>query len=173
MNLRTGESAIRDYSHAFIDKKGESILIKVLDDSLHQKLIEMYLAYQPKDSFEGLPPIKDATCVEWVKGMIRSGINLVALSSEGNIIGHTAIFPIDQQKCEILMALLPQFQNIGIGTELTLSCTQCAREIGFKQVWLSVESRNVRAKHVYKKCGFQCFSDEDQGDIEMALDLSR
>ena len=166
-----GGSAVRAYSHVFVDSKGESIVIKTLDESLHQGLIGMYLAYQPRDSFEGLPPIKDAACLKWVQGMIRDGINLVALAAKGNIVGHAAIFPIDQQRCELLMAVSPPFQNIGIGTELARSSIHLARELGFVQAWLSVESRNARAKHVFKKCGFGSLSGEDRGDVEMTLDL--
>jgi len=173
MSPKMGESARRDYSHAFVDSKGDSILIKTLDESMYQGLIEMYLAYQPRDSFEGLPPIKDTACVEWVQGMIRNGINLVAVSSEGSIVGHAAIFPIDQQRCELLVVVSPSFQNIGVGTELTRSGVHFAREVGFEQVWLSVEARNARAKHVFKKCGFGCLSAENPGDVEMALDLKR
>ena len=168
-----GGSAVRAYSHVFVDSKGESIVIKTLDESLHQGLIGMYLAYQPKDSFEGLPPMKDAACLKWVQGMIHDAVNLIALSSAGNIVGHAAIFPIDQQRCELLMVVSPQFQNIGIGTELARSSLDFARELGFVQAWLSVESRNARARHVFKKCGFGCLSAENPGDVEMALDLKR
>jgi hypothetical protein len=111
MALRTGECAIRDYSRTFVDKKGESILIKTLSEGVYQGLIDMYLAYQPRDSFDGLPPIKDAACVQWVQSMICNGINLVALSSDGSIVGHAAIFLIDQQRCEMLMVVSPQSQN--------------------------------------------------------------
>ena len=162
---------VPDYSRAFVDKRGESILIKTLGESMYQRLIAMYLDYQPKDSFDGLPPIKDAACVEWVQGMIRKGINLIALASEESLVGHAALFPIDERRCEILMAVSPQHQNIGIGTELTRSSVELARELSFRQVWLSVESRNARARHVYKKCGFECCSVEEQGDVDMRLNL--
>jgi len=173
MSFKMGESAIHDYSYAFVDKKGEPILIKTLDGHTYQGLINMYLAYQPRDSFDGLPPIKDAACVEWVQGMIRNGINMIAVSLEGSIAGHAAIFPIDRQRCEMLMVVSPPFQNIGIGTELTRSSVHLAQKLGFEQAWLSVEAHNARAKHVYKKCGFGCLSAEDRGDVEMALNLKR
>ena len=62
MSPKAEESTIRNYSHIFVDRKGGTILIKKLDDSMHQALIEKYLAYQPRDSFEGLPPIEDEAC---------------------------------------------------------------------------------------------------------------
>jgi len=98
MSPKAEESTIRNYSHIFVDRKKGTILIKKLDDSMHQALIEKYLAYQPRDSFEGLPPIEDEACVKWVWKMIRDGTNLVALASEGDIVGHAAIFFIDRQR---------------------------------------------------------------------------
>ena len=91
MSPKPEESTIRNYSHIFVDRKGGAILIKMLDDSMHQALVKKYLAYQPRDSFEWLPPIEDEACVKWVWKMIRD-INLVALASEGDIVGHAAIF---------------------------------------------------------------------------------
>lgn len=173
MNFEGRASVACDYSKAFVDNKGHSILIKTLPESMHQGLVDMYLAYEPRDSFEGLPPIKDAACVEWVRSVIQKGINLVAISSSGSIAGHAAIFPIDPQRCELLLVVSPPYQNMGIGTELARSSIDLARQLGFAQAWLSVEARNGHAKHVFKKCGFGCLSVEDRGDVEMAVDLNR
>jgi hypothetical protein len=92
MSPKEEESTIHNYSHVFVDRKGGAIFIKKLDDSMHQALIKKYLAYQPRDSFEGLPPIEDEACVKWVWKMIRDGTNLVALASEGDIVGHGGDF---------------------------------------------------------------------------------
>ena len=45
----------------------------------------MYLAYQPRNSFQGLPPIKDEVCVRWVRDILVNGIHLIAtLRSPGD-----------------------------------------------------------------------------------------
>jgi CBS domain-containing protein len=158
---------------AFINKKREAILIRMLDDRIAQRLIEMYLAFQPRPCFQGLPPIKDAACIKWVQNMIANGINLVALSFEQGVAGHTALFPIDDVACEMLVVVSPGHQNTGIGTELVRCSIQLAYEIGFEKVWLPVESTNVRARHVYKKCGFDYLPGKQARELEMALDLKR
>ena len=33
---------------------------------MEQALMKKYLAYHPRDSFEGLPLIEDEACVKWV-----------------------------------------------------------------------------------------------------------
>ncbi len=47
----------------------------------------------------GLPPIKDSVCTQWVRGMIRDGVNLVAVTAPATIVGHTALFGVNDQKC--------------------------------------------------------------------------
>ena len=116
----------------------------------------MYLAFQPRNSFQGLPPLKDEVCVSWVQDMLRTGIHVDgAVRRRRRIVGHTALFPINRQKCEMLVVVCPGFQNVGIGTELVRSCIDLADELGFQRIWLPVDATNVRARHVYRKCGFE------------------
>jgi CBS domain-containing protein/GNAT superfamily N-acetyltransferase len=158
---------------AVITKRGEAILIRTLDEKTCQGLLDMYLAYRPRNSFQGLPPPTDAGCVKWVQHMTATGINLVALSFGQGVLGHVALFPISEEKCELLVVVAPQFQDAGIGTQLSRCAVQLAYEIGFERVWLPVESRNVRARHVYRKCGFEYLPGNDPRELEMALALNR
>ncbi len=173
MDPRAEESLNRNLPQAFINKKGEPILIAALDEKRAQRLVDMYLAYQPRQSFQGLPPAKDETCVKWVRGMIRDGINIVALSFSEGVVGHAALFPIDKRECEYLVVVSPAFQNTGIGTELTRTAIQLAYEIGFEAIHLTVKATTVRARRVYKKCGFEVLSRKSAGELDMALDLLR
>ena len=173
MDLKLEETTIYSFPHAFINKKGDPILIATLDDKRRQRLIEMYLAYEPRNSFQGLPPIKDEACVKWVQYMIGNGINLAALSFGEGVVGHMALFPVNNLVCEMLVVVTPAMQNTGIGTEMVRCSVQLAHEIGFEKIRLSVDATNVRAKHVYKKCGFEYLSHERRGEVDMALDLKR
>jgi len=173
MDPRGEDSTIRNLPQAFINKKGEPILLAALDDKRCQRLVEMYLAYQPRNSFQGLPPIKDEVCKKWVQSMISNGINLVALSFGEGVVGHAALFPVNDNVCEFLVVVSPPMQNTGIGTELTRCAIQLAYEIGFETIRLSVEATNVKARRVYKKCGFEYLSRGCSGELDMALDLKR
>jgi CBS domain-containing protein len=170
---RTVETTLHNHPRAFINKRHEAILIRILDERIAPRLVDMYLAFRPRPSFQGLPPIKDEVCRTWVRHLIDNGINLVALSFEQGVAGHTAIFAMDETTCEMLVVVSPAYQNTGIGTELVRSSIQLAYEIGFEKVWLPVESTNVRARHVYKKCGFDYLPGKQAHELEMALDLRR
>jgi CBS domain-containing protein/GNAT superfamily N-acetyltransferase len=173
MDPRVEGSTIARLPQAFITRKGEAVLIKTLDEKTCPGLMHMYLTFQPRGSFQGLPPLTDAACAKWVRYMIQSGINLVALSFGEGVVGHCALFPIDEQVCETLVVVHPPFQNVGIGTQLTRCSVQLAYEIGFERIWLPVEATNVRARHVYKKCGFEYLPGGDERELEMALNLKR
>jgi CBS domain-containing protein/GNAT superfamily N-acetyltransferase len=158
---------------AMVNRKGEALLIHWLDDNICQRLVEMYLAYQPRNSFQGLPPLKDEQCVKWVQHMIRNGMNIVALSFQQGVTGHAALFPADNRVCELFAVVAPEYQNTGIGTELTRVAIRLAYEIGFQRVCLDVEATNSRARHLYRKCGFQYVAARQSREMEMELDLAR
>ena len=173
MKRDLGECSLHGCPHAFVNKKGEAILIRTLADRWEDQLAEMYLAYKPRNSFHGLPPADDGACVRWVEGMVRDALNIVAISFWEGVVGHTSLFPMDDETCELLLVVAPRFQNTGIGTQLTHCATQLCSEIGFGRIWLSVESANLRARHVYSKCGFERLAPQSAGGVDMAIDLQR
>ena len=171
MKTDPSETTIHETPHAFTNRKGECVLIKTLDAKRRGPLLKMYLAYEPRNSFSGLPPITDAACTEWVSGMIASGINLIALCFDKGVIGHAALFGIDEQTCELLVVVCPPEQNIGIGSELTRCAIHAAHELGAERIRLNVEANNHIARHVYEKCGFQYLGRERRGELDMSMDL--
>jgi RimJ/RimL family protein N-acetyltransferase len=166
-------TSLGDFPRSFTAKNGQTLRLQLLRESRQRQFVEAYLAFQPRNSFQGLPPLKDEICEKWVREMIDTGINLLAVSPQGDIAGHTALFPIDDRKCEMLVVVWPQFQNIGIGTELTRGCVQMACELGYAQMWLPVDATNLRARHIYAKCGFEYRSSKQSRELDMACDLSR
>ena len=173
MSRKLEDTTIYSFPHAFINRKGEPILVTTLNEDRHSRLTEMYLAYQPRNSFQGLPPIQDEACRSWVRHMIDTGINLVALSFTQGVVGHIALFPINDLVCEMLVVVSRELQNTGIGTELVRCSVQLSEEMEFEKMRLSVETTNTRARHVYKKCGFEYRSDDRGGEVDMVVDLKR
>jgi GNAT superfamily N-acetyltransferase len=166
-------TSLGDFPRDFSTKKGQILRLQILKEQQHQQFVDAYLAFQPRNSFQGLPPLKDEICVKWARQMIGTGINLVAVCSQAGIVGHTALFPIDDCTSEMLVVVWPQFQNIGIGTALTQGCVQMGCELGFEQMWLPVDATNLRARHIYAKCGFEYRSPKQSRELDMVCDLSR
>jgi len=156
---------------SFTSKQGVAIQLQVLSADEQPQLLAMYLAYQPRNAFQGLPPIKDEVCIRWVNEMFQTGIHVAAQSDSTVIIGHAALFPINQHKCEMLVVVCPRHQNLGIGTELVHACIDTAAELGFDHIWLPVDAINVRARHVYEKCGFEYVSNRLGHELDMKCDV--
>ncbi|MFW6158799.1 MAG: GNAT family N-acetyltransferase [Planctomycetota bacterium] len=160
------------YPHAFINKAGEPIVIKGLDATWQDALIQMYLAFTPKRSFGGLPPADPDDCARWVHGMIGGGgINLVAMAFDQGVVGHAALFGGAGRSCELLAVVSPPKQNIGIGTELVRCSIHLAHALGFEHIWACIEAKNLRCRHVLKKCGFGCEAPDQADEVKMALNL--
>jgi RimJ/RimL family protein N-acetyltransferase len=168
---------------SFRTKTGVPVELHRLTAASGQRLIDMYLAFQPRNSFQGLPPIKDEVCRKWVRDMLATGVHITAWAgrpgTDGSClpdepegaIGHAALFPINAEKCEMLVVVCPGFQNSGIGTELVRSSIDLAEELGFQRIWLPVDATNVRARHVYRKCGFEYVSGRQGHELDMACEV--
>ena len=171
----------------FLCKNGVSIGLERLPAEGGSRLVEMYLAYQPRGSFQGLPPLKDAVCVKWVREMLATGVHVVAASRTkgtgpssptpesvppaAGLVGHAGLFPINPQKCEMLVVVCPNYQNLGIGTELVRSCVDLAGELGFRGSGCRSNATNVRARHIYRKCGFEYVSNQQGRELDMVCPL--
>lgn len=90
--------------------------------------------------------------------------------SENRIIGfcsgHT-------QTGEVLvLALLPEFENLGIGKKLLESVVHLLFDSGFKRLWLAASpDPAIRAHGFYRHLGWQFTGKEDDiGDQILALD---
>jgi CBS domain-containing protein/GNAT superfamily N-acetyltransferase len=171
-DTRFNECSIFRFPFAFVDKKREPILIKNLDENQGEGLGRMYLEKVPRNSFNGLPPLRNDRCSAWVAGMVTGGPKLVAVSFEKGIVGHTALFPMENNTCEMIIVVSPAFQNRGIGTQLTRCAMQLANEAGFDKIWLSVGAQNYIARHIYSRCGFVSLLCDPRDEVDMTFDLS-
>ncbi len=78
------------------------------------------------------------------------------------------------------MAILPEYQNQGIGSFLIEAIVRKAQFIEYKKVTLEVRKSNINAQALYLKIGFEnvglkkgyYFGDHEDA-IDMQLDLSK
>jgi len=169
--MRCNNHSLRCLPTTFAAKDGRPIRLELLGISDEDWLVQMYLDFRPRNSFQGLPPIKDEVCIKWVREMIRTGTSVIA--REGRpVLAHSALFSIDDCRCEMLVVVAPTMQNLGVGTRLTQCTVDLADELGYQKIWLPVDATNVRARHIYSQCGFEYVSQDCGRELDMSLDLS-
>jgi ribosomal protein S18 acetylase RimI-like enzyme len=77
---------------------------------------------------------------------------------------------IDEKTPELGMAVLPEYRNKGIGTDLLTRFLKEAKQRGCRSVSLSVDKRNP-AKRLYERAGFTVFR-ENEVDFIMITVIS-
>ena len=60
-----------------------------------------------------------------------------------------------RHKAVLGLTVHDDYQNLGLGTAMTKHLLEIAGKKGLKKVFLLVNTDNIRAIHVYEKCGFQ------------------
>ena len=85
-------------------------------------------------------------------------IELIAVV-DGAVAGTAGIEAVGarykvRHRAEFGISIAEDFWGLGIGRALTDACIECAREVGYTQLELSVVAENTRAVTLYKKAGF-------------------
>jgi RimJ/RimL family protein N-acetyltransferase len=88
----------------------------------------------------------------------KRGLWVIACDSHGNVIGEIDIIKKNLVRIRhnglLTIGILPEFQNLGLGTLLMEYALVWAKEQGFLRVELSVFAGNTAAKKLYKKFAF-------------------
>jgi ribosomal protein S18 acetylase RimI-like enzyme len=143
------------------DKRDDPLEIRGCSESDSLSLLKMYESFTPKPASQGLPPPDPEACRRWVQKLLKDGENFLAWR-EGRVIGHASIMPDDQKKDgEFLIFVDQAYRNRGVGKALTNVALGEAGELGLTSIWLTVETYNFRAIHLYRKCGFQTCGQDD------------
>ena len=93
-----------------------------------------------------------------VESVYEDGWVIKAIEHEGKLIGFTMYGWSEEEEFYELCRLMIDFhyQNQGYGTQaIRLILEEMKSRFGCKEVYLSTGPDNVRAKHVYEKCGFR------------------
>lgn len=151
----------------FVTKNGKKIIIKTPDIKEAKELVETMIVITKESSAflagtaEVFYEYRDNISKEedFIKSC-RNGSNyFMCIYDEGRIVGDCELRIFTQAKIkhrsEIGIAILKEYQNIGIGSILFDEMIRLAKETkGIEQIELDVVSTNKRAKHLYIKKGF-------------------
>ena len=155
----------------FRDKLGELILIRPYDHSKDRnKLVEMYVHFDPADRCLGLPPLTKEGIERWIDYLEENGCNFIA-EHRGRVAGHIAVIPLNNMgDVEFDIFIWRPYQGRGIGQELMRYVVEFCRRMGFRGIYVMTECSNLRAKRLFKKFGFVTVS-EDTDECHMYLRL--
>jgi RimJ/RimL family protein N-acetyltransferase len=168
--------------HAFEDKEGRRIEVREYGaassrDEEYESLVEMYVAFDPADRAQGIPPVGEDPVRKWLDGILDEAcLNVVAWHGD-DAIGHATLVPdFDTGETpadmayELAIFVLADYQGAGIGTRLMKTLLGLGREEGIEHVWLTVERWNRPAVALYEKVGFEATGD-GSFELEMSATL--
>jgi RimJ/RimL family protein N-acetyltransferase len=146
--------------------------IRPFDPSDRPGLDRMYDGFRPKRAAHGLPPDGPHRRQAWLDDVIARGQHIVAITPDGDIIGHAMLVPVDDHTTELANFVDHRFRGRGFGTRLNRAALDLARDSGWRRVWLVVDPANRAAIRSYHKAGFVAApGTEWTPEIEMIHDL--
>lgn len=166
------------------DREGRRIRLRALDrvpdEESFEALVDMYVAFDPADRAQGIPPAGETRVREWLEQIATGAIHVVACH-DGRVIGHATLVPDgpdgepieDPSECvwELAIFVLQAYQRAGIGTHLLKHLLGHASDRGVERIWLTVERFNHPAISLYERVGFETCGAESF-EQEMAIRLA-
>ena len=153
-----------EYNQIVTLKNGEQCCLRngtekdaqaVLDNfQLTHSETDYLLSYPDENSFD----VKQESRFLKEKTESKNGIEIIAVV-DGCVVGTAGIEAVGtkykvRHRAEFGISIAEDFWGLGIGRALTDACIECAREVGYTQLELSVVAENTRAVTLYKKAGF-------------------
>jgi RimJ/RimL family protein N-acetyltransferase len=95
---------------------------------------------------------------QWFERSMKTGMLYLVARVDGKVAGGASIRPYPEKRAHVAeygIFLRQGYRNAGLGTALTKTFVQIAKEHGFEILQLSVYATNKRAHRVYKKCGYK------------------
>ncbi|MCR5322883.1 MAG: GNAT family N-acetyltransferase [Lachnospiraceae bacterium] len=109
--------------------------------------------------------------LKWVRGKLEENAPIFSMLEKKSsaFIGNIEIMDVKDREGELGIAITADKQDMGYGTEAIPAFIRYMKEhFGLKRIFLKVYPDNVRAIHVYKKCGFTEYDRTDE-DIFMEV----
>jgi RimJ/RimL family protein N-acetyltransferase len=136
-------------------------------------LQEMYLTFEPKGAYQGLPPYKKMVTQKWLHDLTRTDRNTHFVLVQGRrVVAHAALvhYPRFPDSQEIIIFVHQDCQHRGWGRKLFLAAMHCAcLALHLHEVWLTVEWDNVPARTLYSSIGFVPLPPRDMTDDEIEM----
>jgi GNAT superfamily N-acetyltransferase len=159
----------------FVDAEDRECRIEAVDGDALDAVAEMYVAFDPADRAQGIPPAGEDRIYGWLDTLFDDGLN-VAVYHGDDVVGHATLVPDephgypDECAYELAIFVLQAYQRAGIGRALLETLLGYGAREGVERVWLTVERWNSAAVSLYRDVGFETCGSESF-ELEMSLRL--
>jgi len=162
------------------DREGRTIEVRAVDERDCDAITAMYVAFDPVDRAQGIPPTGEDSIREWLETVLSEGPD-VAAWHDGEVVGHATLVPDEPvdgddgasaaPACELAIFVLQAYQGAGIGRRLLETMLGHGASQGIGRVWLTVERWNHAAVGLYESVGFER-SGTDRFELELSILLA-
>jgi L-amino acid N-acyltransferase YncA len=153
----------------FLDKQNRKFRLCSFGTRDFERLVKMYVNFEPKAYAAGLPPMDESRIRTWLEKLTTQGLNLVAKEGD-RIAAHATLSPMNEDEAEVAVFVHQDFQGAGLGSKLVMCLVSVANLKHFEKVWGFVESENNAIIHINHELGFSTYR-ISQGSMEMELKL--
>ena len=155
----------------------EEGVLEFCEPSHADALLKMYLTFEPRGSYGGLPSRRDELIKDWISGLTGDPLNLnLVFVQDGVIAGHCCLVydPRFPRVYEIVIFVHQGFQHKGLGKRLFLATMKAGCMcLELKEVWLLVDWGNRKARDMYEKLGFSSCPSQDKFDHRDEIRMRR
>ena len=116
-------------------------------------------------------PVTAEKEIKWVRKKLEEKAVVFSMieKKSGEFIGNIELVRIEDSAAELGISITAAKQERGFGQEAMRAMVRYAMErLDLDRVWLKVYPDNLRAIHVYEKCGFREF-DRTEKDVFMEI----
>ncbi|MCG3146941.1 MAG: hypothetical protein PCFJNLEI_00376 [Verrucomicrobiae bacterium] len=147
-------------------------LRRMQPDDINQTWL-MYLSFEPKGEFQGLPPVTPELTREWLRKLVLDNATQFVLEIGERVIGHSMLCPgATLGEAELGIFIHQGYRGRGLGKRLLLGTLHYGcKQLALSRVWLSVQTGNTAALECFKSAGFCPV--EPAGPLTWELDMQR
>jgi putative acetyltransferase len=152
-----------EWETSFRAKNGKLLLFRPKESSDTEMLWEMFSTLSEASISNMVPPFTRERIEGWTRNInFDDVLTIVAVAEERGkqrIVGSASLKFYPQEVCkhkaEFSVAVHDDYQNVGVGTAMLNHFLGIARKKKLTKIFLTVNTSNLRAIHVYRKAGFQ------------------
>lgn len=152
-----------EWAKRLVLKSGIEVFLRPELPSDAEMLWEMFSTISEVSLQYLVHPFTRERIEEWTNNIdYDKNLPILALTQRGGeerVIGSASLsfhsLEAVRHKAEFGITVHDDYQSRGLGSYMIQHLLEIARKKGLKKIYLRVDTKNVRAIHVYEKCGFK------------------